>query len=146
MNVEPIKKPRDVKIAEDFIRSILPYQAADGGFRFYRVANLRAKLGPHFMNAVSTLAARLGGLDVAMMAAIAALLEEQFQICRILRVLMAPKARDYIGARNPKYAELVREAKGLIPSIPSVLDEAKPSVAAKDASVELERAPIFADT
>jgi hypothetical protein len=137
-------KTAEETAAEEFVRGLLVFQKSDGCFAFSNEKTVKTTLGSSFLSVVTGLEAKLDVFDTIVTIALVALLEEQFQICQALWVLMVRKAKDYISACSlgPSADALMQEARNRIKSIPSVMQEIKNVENAVATAIELEIAPI----
>ncbi|KAJ4175810.1 hypothetical protein NW767_015662 [Fusarium falciforme] len=144
-NVRPAAKTPDELAAEQFIYRLVHVQLSDGRFSFSDDDSVKTTLGLPFLRLVTSLRSKLISIDPAVTIAIVALLEEQFQSCRDLWVLMVRKAADYITGCNlgSIVEELQQEARQGVKSMSSVMKEVRDGEAATEAVTELENAPIF---
>ncbi|KAJ3548385.1 hypothetical protein NM208_g1043 [Fusarium decemcellulare] len=143
-DVRPVAKSPDELAAEQFIRQLVLVQLPDGRFSFSDDDSVKATLGLPFLCLVTSLRRKLNSFDLAVTIAVVSLLEEQFQGCQDLWVLMVRKASDYITGCNQGaiVEELQQEARQGVRSMGSVLKELKDGEVATEAVTELERAPI----
>jgi hypothetical protein len=143
-NVGPAAKTPEETASEEFVHGLLIFQKSDGCFAFGNESTVKKALGPSFLSVVIGLKANLDVFDTVVTVALVALLEEQFQICQALWVLMVQKARDYISACSlgPTADVLMQEARGYMKSIPLVMQEIKDAESAAATAIELEIAPI----
>ncbi|XP_044719858.1 uncharacterized protein HRG_06447 [Hirsutella rhossiliensis] len=141
--------------AERLVSSLLVFQKSDGSFVFNSNEKIKTMLGPSFFQIAAGLKTKLAFGDSAtaratvpdaiLTVAIVALLEEQFQACQALWVLMVRKAKDYISGctLNGTAEELVWEAKQDMRTMGSVMDELKDASAAAGGVDELRTAPML---
>ncbi|PVI02695.1 hypothetical protein DM02DRAFT_559452 [Periconia macrospinosa] len=139
------EKTTEVKVAEDFIRTILPFQTANGKFIFQQVVAIEKQLGPSFMNVVSELAAERVDVDKAVTAAFIALLEKHFHNCQPLWQLMVRKANEYLTANCTEHGTLLQKARDLVESVEIAPGNMESKGADADTSIELEVAPVSQD-
>ncbi|KAH7152707.1 hypothetical protein EDB81DRAFT_789514 [Dactylonectria macrodidyma] len=138
-------KTPDEVAAEKFIGRLLLKQTYDGRFSFSEDESIKATFGLPFLLLVISLRGKLNDFDSVLAIAIVALLEEQFQSCRDLWVLIVRKAVEYITRCDlgPVLEELQQEARKSVKSMGSVMRELKQVDSASETAVtELEKAPI----
>ncbi|RSL43050.1 hypothetical protein CEP51_016407, partial [Fusarium floridanum] len=83
--------------AEELVRDLLKFQKSNGRFVFGNFETLKSTLGPSFMEVVVRLRAKHHDFDTVVTIAMVALLEEQFQDCQELWVLITRKATAFIN-------------------------------------------------
>ncbi|POR37423.1 von Willebrand factor type A domain-containing protein [Tolypocladium paradoxum] len=139
--------------AEKLVGHLLGFQKSDGSFVMRDDKDVKAVLGSSFLKLLTKLKARLndldGGKDRAEMTttvAVVALLEEQFQGCRALWVLMVGKAKDFIAANGYDGTEevLLEEAKTGVKRMASVVDEMRRARELASAIDKVVTAPVVA--
>lgn len=143
-NMGAAAKTAEQIVAENFVRGLLVFQNADGHFVFNNEKILEKSLGSPFVSVVIGLRAKLDVFDTIVTIAIIALLEDQFQICQGLWVLMIQKAESYISACHlgPKGDALRQEARNGIKLIPSVMQKVTKPDELVTTAIELEIAPL----
>lgn len=138
--------------AEMLVRDLLGFQKSDGRF-VMNDRDVMESLGSSFLKLLTELKTRMDALDgkknrvqMATTVAVVALLEEQFQGCRALWVLMAGKAKDFIAANGYLGAEavLLEEAKTGLKRMGSVVSEMKRSRELAASIDEVLTAPVVA--
>ncbi|KND91167.1 von Willebrand factor A domain-containing protein [Tolypocladium ophioglossoides CBS 100239] len=146
-------KTEEELAAEELVRGLVGFQMSDGRFVMRDDRDVKEYLGASFLKLLTKLKARLNVLDgdkdrVEMTATVAvvALLEEQFQGCRALWVLMVGKARDFIAANGYGGTEevLLEEAKTGVKQMGSVMEEMERAHELASAVDKVLTAPVVA--
>ncbi|KAI9767283.1 MAG: hypothetical protein M1839_004549 [Geoglossum umbratile] len=106
------------KDGEQLVRRLLVFQSFDGSFQANRVHELEQLLGESFISFTSHLVTETVSLESAVTAAIVALLEETFQFCKDLWVMMVTKAKEYL-ANAAAPSSLLTHAKELLKKLPT---------------------------
>ncbi|PNY26284.1 von Willebrand factor type A domain-containing protein [Tolypocladium capitatum] len=127
-----VPKTEEELAAEKLVRHLLGFQKSDGRFVMRDDRDVKEHLGSSFLKLLTKLKARLNGLDgdqdrveMTTTVAVIALLEEQFQGCHALWMLMVGKAMDFVAANSYGGTEavLLEEAKAGVQQMGSVMDE-----------------------
>jgi hypothetical protein len=92
-------KPEDVKEAEALVRCVIQFQQSDGCFDFRTHENVKKTLGQEVFNIVTELLVEVS-FKMAVTITLVALLEERFEQCKDLWLLVVQKAKDYVAAHG----------------------------------------------
>jgi hypothetical protein len=135
-------KPEDVKKAETYVRRVVQFQRSDGCFEFPTQDNAKKCLCPEVFSIVNDLLAEVS-FNMAVTMALVGLLEERFQQCKDLWLLVVEKAKNYVRSQGNYFGiggnfsrmERAGRLAGKIQKLP--LDE-RDETSAEDERVVLE--------